>query len=81
MPANDPKVMTIVAEALKRTDPAARATYLDSVCADDARFPPAGRSAARHSGIPTPIKSSGNLGNGQSGRTLGIPASIESSGD
>src|SRR5277367_124573 len=36
MPANDPKVTTIVAEALKRTDPAARATYLDSVCADDA---------------------------------------------
>ena len=36
MPANDPKVMTIVAEALKRTDPAARATYLDSVCGDDA---------------------------------------------
>jgi serine/threonine protein kinase/tetratricopeptide (TPR) repeat protein len=38
MPANDPKVMTIVAEALKRTDPAARATYLDSVCGDDADF-------------------------------------------
>jgi eukaryotic-like serine/threonine-protein kinase len=38
MPANDPKVTTIVAEALKRTDPAARATYLDSVCADDAGF-------------------------------------------
>ena len=38
MPANDPKVMTIVAEALKRTDPAARATYLDSVCGDDLDF-------------------------------------------
>ena len=38
MPANDPKVMTIVAEALKRTNPAARATYLDSVCEDDADF-------------------------------------------
>ena len=38
MSANDPKVMTIVAEALKRTDPAARATYLDSVCGDDADF-------------------------------------------
>src|SRR5262249_40577190 len=28
----------IVAEALKRTDPAARAAYLDSVCNDDAAF-------------------------------------------
>jgi hypothetical protein len=38
MPADDPKVMNTVAEALKRTDPAARATYLDSVCGDDADF-------------------------------------------
>ena len=36
MPANDPKVMTIFAEALERTDPAARAAYLDGVCGDDA---------------------------------------------
>ena len=38
MPANDPKSMTIFAEALKRTDRAARAAYLDSVCGDDADF-------------------------------------------
>src|SRR5579863_5490268 len=36
MSANDPKVVSIVAEALYRTDPAARAAYLDSVCGDDA---------------------------------------------
>jgi eukaryotic-like serine/threonine-protein kinase len=38
MPANDPKAMTIVAEALKRPDRAARAAHLDSVCGDDADF-------------------------------------------
>jgi hypothetical protein len=38
MPANDPKVMIFVAEALKQTAPAARATYLGSVCGDDADF-------------------------------------------
>ncbi len=36
MPDNDPKLMTIFAEALERTDPAARAAYLDVACGDDA---------------------------------------------
>ena len=33
MPDNDPNLMTIFAEALDRTDPAARAAYLDDACA------------------------------------------------
>ena len=33
MPDNDPNLMTIFAEALERTDPAARAAYLDGACA------------------------------------------------
>jgi eukaryotic-like serine/threonine-protein kinase len=36
MPENDPNLMTIFAEALERTDPAARAAYLDGACGDDA---------------------------------------------
>ncbi len=36
MPDNDPKLMTVFAEALERTDPAARAAYLDAACGDDA---------------------------------------------
>ena len=32
----DPGLMTIFAEALERTDPAARAAYLDGACGDDA---------------------------------------------
>ncbi len=35
MPENDPKLMTIFFEALERTDPAARAAYLDGACGDD----------------------------------------------
>ncbi len=35
MPDADPALMTIFAEALERTDPAARAAYLDSACRDD----------------------------------------------
>jgi hypothetical protein len=35
MPDNDPKLMTVFAEALDRTDPAARAAYLDGACGDD----------------------------------------------
>ncbi|MGO9465949.1 MAG: hypothetical protein ACLQVF_17550 [Isosphaeraceae bacterium] len=35
MPKYDPKLMTVFAEALERTDPAARAAYLESVCGDD----------------------------------------------
>ena len=36
MPDNDADLMTIFAEALERTDPAARAAYLDDACGDDA---------------------------------------------
>ena len=36
MPDADPDLMTIFAEALERTDPAARAAYLDGACGDDA---------------------------------------------
>ena len=36
MPDADPGLMTIFAEALERTDPAARAAYLDGACGDDA---------------------------------------------
>ena len=36
MPDADPNLMTIFAEALERTDPAARAAYLDVACGDDA---------------------------------------------
>ena len=36
MPDNDPKLMTVFAEALERTDPAERAAYLDVACEDDA---------------------------------------------
>ena len=36
MPDNDPKLMTVFAEALERTDPAARAAYLDDACRGDA---------------------------------------------
>ena len=36
MPDADRKLMTIFAEALERTDPAARAAYLDSACEGDA---------------------------------------------
>ncbi len=36
MPGNDPNLMTIFAEALDRTDPAARAAYLDDACAGNA---------------------------------------------
>ena len=36
MPDADPGLMTIFAEALERTDPAARADYLDGACGDDA---------------------------------------------
>jgi len=36
MPENDPKLMTVFTEALERTDPAARAAYLDGACGDDA---------------------------------------------
>ncbi len=36
MPDADPALMTIFAEALERTDPAARADYLDGACGDDA---------------------------------------------
>ena len=36
MPDNDPKLITIFAEALERTDPSERAAYLDAACADDA---------------------------------------------
>src|SRR6516162_10210820 len=36
MPDNDPKLMTVFAEALERTDPAARAAYLDAACEADA---------------------------------------------
>ena len=36
MPDDDPNLMTIFAEALERTDPAARAAYLDGACGDDA---------------------------------------------
>ena len=35
MPDNDANLMTIFAEALERTDPGARAAYLDGVCGDD----------------------------------------------
>ena len=35
MPDADPDLMTIFAEALERTDPAARAAYLDRACRDD----------------------------------------------
>ena len=35
MPENDPKLMTVFFEALERTDPAARAAYLDGACGDD----------------------------------------------
>ena len=36
MPDANPNLMTIFAEALERTDPAARAAYLDGACRDDA---------------------------------------------
>ncbi len=36
MPDAEPALMTIFAEALERTDPAARAAYLDGACRDDA---------------------------------------------
>jgi WD40 repeat protein len=36
MSAAEPELMTIFAEALERTDPAARAAYLDAACAGDA---------------------------------------------
>ena len=32
MPDADPGLMTLFAEALERTDPAARAAYLDRAC-------------------------------------------------
>jgi hypothetical protein len=35
MPENYPKLMAIVTEALERTDPAARAAYLDTACGGD----------------------------------------------
>jgi hypothetical protein len=35
MPDHDPNLMTVFAEALERTDPAARAAYLDVACGDD----------------------------------------------
>ncbi len=35
-PKTTPNLMTIFAEALERTDPAARAAYLDGACGDDA---------------------------------------------
>ena len=35
-PTPTPNLMTIFAEALERTDPAARAAYLDGACGDDA---------------------------------------------
>ena len=36
MPENNPALMTIFAEALERKDPAARESYLDRVCGNDA---------------------------------------------
>jgi WD40 repeat protein/serine/threonine protein kinase len=35
MPDADPRLATVFAEALERTDPAARAEYLDGACGDD----------------------------------------------
>jgi hypothetical protein len=36
MPENDPRLMTIFAEALETNDPTARAAYLDGVCGNNA---------------------------------------------
>ncbi len=36
MPDAVPNLMTVFAEALERTDPAARAAYLDGACGEDA---------------------------------------------
>ena len=38
MPENDPDLVTIFAEALERTDPAARTAYLNGACGDNAKL-------------------------------------------
>jgi eukaryotic-like serine/threonine-protein kinase len=38
MPENNPALVTIFAEALERTDPAARVAYLNGACGDDAEL-------------------------------------------
>jgi serine/threonine protein kinase len=64
MPDNAPNLMTVFAEALERTDPAARAAYLDAACGDDlalrqrveallAAHEGAGRFLEPDSGVPS----------------------------
>ncbi len=36
MPDTDPRLMTVFADALERSDPAARAAFLEGACGDDA---------------------------------------------
>ena len=46
MPSTDTQLMTVFSEALERTDPAARAAYLDGACPGEPRAPPPRRGAA-----------------------------------